>query len=122
MAITDRFPTWGDTGEQPSSGFQYSGGDQVNEKHLDYLWDALHKFQEDIKSEFNSLVSDADFNDHSARHEQGGADTVDATNLTNIGTVKENARTDNTTALRVETRTSDPSSPADGRDWIRTDL
>lgn len=53
VSFTNRFPQWGDTGETPPDGFEYEGGDQVNEKHLDYLWDAIQKQTADIISEFN---------------------------------------------------------------------
>lgn len=36
--LQNDFPSWGETGALPSSGFFYEGGDQVNEKHLDALW------------------------------------------------------------------------------------
>lgn len=45
---TNPYPSWGDTGEQPSSGFQYDGGDQVNEKHIDYLWDQANKVIDNV--------------------------------------------------------------------------
>lgn len=35
------FPSWGETGEYPTSGFFYEGGDQVNEKHMDALWNGV---------------------------------------------------------------------------------
>jgi hypothetical protein len=35
------FPNWGESGEYPPNGFFYEGGDQVNEKHLDALWDGI---------------------------------------------------------------------------------
>jgi len=39
--ITNPFPSWGEAGASPPNGFFYEGGDQVNEKHLDYLWDNM---------------------------------------------------------------------------------
>jgi len=36
--LTNDFPSWGETGTLPADGFFYEGGDQVNEKHLDALW------------------------------------------------------------------------------------
>lgn len=45
---TNNFPTWGDTGASPPSGKNYSGGEQVNEKHFDYLWDQLNKTFDEI--------------------------------------------------------------------------
>lgn len=59
-SITDYFPSWGDSGEQPSAGFNYQGGDQVNEKHLDYLWSSLHDIQDEIQAALNDIDSDGD--------------------------------------------------------------
>lgn len=48
MALTDRFPSWGETGTLPAAGFFYEGGDQVNEKHLDALWHNLDQFEDEV--------------------------------------------------------------------------
>jgi len=58
--ITDRFPDWGETGESPPNGFFYEGGDQVNEKHLDYLWNSIKGLEEDVQSALNDIDSDGD--------------------------------------------------------------
>jgi len=58
--IQDRFPTWGETGESPPDGFFYEGGDQVNEKHLDYLWDSIDALRDDTNAALSDLDSDAD--------------------------------------------------------------
>jgi hypothetical protein len=58
--IQDRFPTWGETGESPPDGFFYGGGDQVNEKHLDYLWNSIDALREDTNAALSDLDSDAD--------------------------------------------------------------
>ena len=36
--LENKFPSWGETGTLPSSGFFYEGGDQVEEQHFDALW------------------------------------------------------------------------------------
>lgn len=56
MAITDRFPDWGETGSLPAAGFSYSGGDQVNEKHFDALWHNLDLFEDEVVSQ--AIVKD----------------------------------------------------------------
>lgn len=56
--FTNRFPTWGDTGESPSSGYQYAGGDNINQKHQDYLWNSIEKQIDDIIAEFDSPIGD----------------------------------------------------------------
>lgn len=58
--ITERFPSWGETGEFPANGFFYEGGDQVNEKHLDALWNGVDGLEEDVQAALNDIDSDAD--------------------------------------------------------------
>jgi len=58
--IQDRFPTWGEAGESPPDGFFYEGGDQVNEKHLDYLWDNLDALRDDANAALTDIDSDSD--------------------------------------------------------------
>jgi hypothetical protein len=59
-SVSDRFPSWGETGESPGSGFFYEGGDQVNEKHLDYLWNSLKGLEDDVQAALNDIDSDSD--------------------------------------------------------------
>lgn len=59
-SISDRFPSWGETGEFPGTGFFYEGGDQVNEKHLDALWNGLNGLEGEIQSALNDIDNDAD--------------------------------------------------------------
>jgi len=58
--IQDRFPTWGEAGESPPDGFFYTGGDQVNEKHLDYLWDNLDALRDDANAALTDIDSNSD--------------------------------------------------------------
>lgn len=58
--ITERFPSWGETGEFPAAGFFYEGGDQVNEKHLDALWNGVNGLEEDVQAALNDIDSDSD--------------------------------------------------------------
>ena len=55
MPVTNRFPLWGREGEIPDDGFEYEGGDQVNEKHLNYLWDSSQKQAADFIAKTNDL-------------------------------------------------------------------
>lgn len=59
-SISDLFPPWGDSGERPSDNFQYDGGDQVNEKHLDYLWSQVGALENEVRSALTDLDSDGD--------------------------------------------------------------
>ena len=36
--LENKFPSWGETGTLPTSGFFYEAGDQVEEQHFDALW------------------------------------------------------------------------------------
>jgi hypothetical protein len=58
--IRDRFPNWGESGESPPDGFFYDGGDQVNEKHLDYLWDSVKGLEDDVQASLNDIDSNSD--------------------------------------------------------------
>lgn len=58
--ISDLFGPWGDSGEQPPDNFQYDGGDQVNEKHLDYLWDSVSSLEDELRGALTDLDSDGD--------------------------------------------------------------
>ena len=59
-SVTDRFPSWGETGQSPGAGFFYEGGDQVNEKHLDYLWNSLKGLEDDVQAALNDIDSNSD--------------------------------------------------------------
>lgn len=58
--ISERFPSWGETGEFPADGFFYENGDQVNEKHLDALWNGINGFEEEVQTALNEIDSDGD--------------------------------------------------------------
>jgi hypothetical protein len=77
--ITDRFPDWGETGESPPTGFFYEGGDQVNEKHLDYLWNSVKGLEDDVQSALNDIDSDGDGKVDAA---ENADDADNATNVT----------------------------------------
>jgi hypothetical protein len=59
-SISDTFPPWGDSGERPPDNFQYDGGDQVNEKHLDYLWNQAGTLENNVRSALNDIDADSD--------------------------------------------------------------
>lgn len=69
--ISDRFPLWGEDGEFPQDGFFYKSGDQVNEKHLDALWNGLQEQESEIQSALGDIDSDKD----------GVVDEADTANL-----------------------------------------
>lgn len=59
-SITDIIPPWGDSGERWSNNFQYQGGDQVNEKHLDYFISSVGTLEDDVRAALTDIDSDAD--------------------------------------------------------------
>jgi hypothetical protein len=59
-AIQDRFPTWGENGEYPANGFFYEGGDQVNEKHQDALWNGIKNFEQNVRDSLTDIDSNQD--------------------------------------------------------------
>ena len=78
--ITVTFPLWGEDGEFPQDGFFYEGGDQVNEKHLDALWNGVQTLQTDVESALEDIDSDGD----------GVVDEADYASDSNASTYKGN--------------------------------
>lgn len=56
--LYNEFPSWGEAGEYPSAGFFYDGGDQVNEKHLDALWNGVEKHVGNLNTAIRDRVRD----------------------------------------------------------------
>lgn len=55
--LTNNFPSWGETGTYPNNGFFYQGGDQVNEKHLDALWNGIEQHVGELITGIEERVS-----------------------------------------------------------------
>ena len=99
MSVTNRFPEWGKTGEEPPLGFEYSGGDQVNEKHLNYLWSAIKLQTDDFITKTDALQLQLD--NHEAATTAHGADgTVVGKNT--LDSVESDLQTD------IDGRADDP--------------
>jgi len=56
--LYNEFPSWGEVGEYPPTGFFYEGGDQVNEKHLDALWNGVEKHVGNLNDAIANRVED----------------------------------------------------------------
>lgn len=56
--LINYWPTWGESGALPSNGFSYSGGDRINEKHMDGLWNTLNIFSQDVIDGITQRLSD----------------------------------------------------------------
>jgi hypothetical protein len=52
------FPSWGETGAYPQDGFFYQGGDQVNEKHMDALWNGVKEHIDNLNTAIRDRVRD----------------------------------------------------------------
>lgn len=56
--LFNNFPSWGESGEYPQSGFFYEGGDQVNEKHMDALWNGVKTHIDNLNDGIRDRVRD----------------------------------------------------------------
>jgi hypothetical protein len=56
--LYNEFPSWGETGDYPQDGFFYEGGDQVNEKHMDALWNGVQKHIDNLNTAIRDRVRD----------------------------------------------------------------
>lgn len=140
--FTNNFPDWGDSGQSPPNGFQYSAGDQLREDHLDFLWYEIDTLTDNLVTEFERYDSDnsgvvdeaevaqslststsIDANSYKGNDIDTDADgVVDEAATLNGFTETDFYQPDGSDTFIVETRTSDPSSPQEGQAWIRTDL
>lgn len=58
--FNQRFPSWGDTGVQPNDGYDYQGRDFVDAAHLDYLWNNVENFENEVGQALLDIDSDQD--------------------------------------------------------------
>jgi len=56
--LSNPWPNWGEQGELPPNGFFYEGGDQVNEKHLDSLWNTQDTGYQSLIDGITSRIED----------------------------------------------------------------
>jgi len=56
--LSNPWPSWGESGELPPDGFFYEGGDQVNEKHLDSLWNTSDSQTQQLIDGITERVAD----------------------------------------------------------------
>lgn len=56
--LQNNFPLWGESGSYPPAGFFYEGGDQVNEKHMDALWNGIENHISTINISIKERVRD----------------------------------------------------------------
>ncbi len=68
--LYNEFPSWGEQGEYPSDGFFYEGGDQINQKHMDALWNGVNvhfnKLIEGVKDRVRDIHGDLILDDGAA--------------------------------------------------------
>jgi hypothetical protein len=101
-SISDLFPPWGDGGEIPPDNFQYDGGDQVNEKHLDYLWDKVGGLEDEVRSALTDIDSDKDGSVDNADNADEYANTAPADGNANQFLQTDGTTTQWATALGAE--------------------
>lgn len=81
--LINNFPNWGETGSYPSDGFFYQGGDQVNEKHMDALWNGIDvhvaNFNSAIRNRVRDLNGDKTLGRGLQTSKGGGTREVDVT-------------------------------------------
>lgn len=115
--LINEYPNWGETGSYPPDGFFYDGGDQVNEKHLDALWNAQDKHQSNLNTSIRDRVRDlhdnVNFGTGLVASTGGGTREVDVTS-TNTAYV-DGERVTNVSAQTV-------TLTANGTGSLRTDV
>jgi hypothetical protein len=114
----------GASGTKPPQDQDFQDGEYPNPEEFDWFWnqvpnainshaDAL----EDIDSDGDGKVDAADTADSATTANKVKGNDIDSDG---DGVVDEADSADQ--ARRVEVRNNDPSSPSDGRMWIRSDL
>ena len=73
--LTQYWPSWGDTGDKPADGTNYSQGDNVDAATLDYLWSTLRS----TFSEIETAIGDVETLANSKADNPHGDDAHDNT-------------------------------------------
>lgn len=109
----------GDAGTQPPNATDFSSGDIVEHEYFNWWWDSNVTKINDLWDEFTRLDNDDDgVVDKAESATDADASTYKGNDIDSDGdgTVDAAAIFNN-----LDTRTSDPSSPSNGRMWLRTD-
>jgi len=114
----------GDSGTKPSQDLNFQDGEYPDPEVFDWFWNQVPAAINSHADDLAVIDSDEDGKVDAAQ-QADSADTATKVKGNDIdfdgdGVVNEADVSDET--RRVEVRNNDPSSPADGRMWIRSDL
>ena len=102
--LENKFPSWGETGTLPTSGFFYAGGDQVDEKHFDALWHniktSFDRVNTAIRDRVRDITGDIVLDQGLSVSEGSGSREVDVTASSN-GAYVDGQYTGSTSATTV---------------------
>lgn len=122
--LFNNFPSWGEVGEYPQDGFFYDGGDQVNEKHMDALWNGIESHFDNLNTAIRDRVRDLDGNvvlDQGLVASEGsGTREVDVT-ASSDGAYVDGQRTGSVSADTVTHSTNGTGSTRTDVVWVNTD-
>jgi hypothetical protein len=122
--LYNKFPSWGETGDYPVDGFFYEGGDQVNEKHLDALWNGVQEHITNLNDGIRDRVRDITGNvvlDQGLVASQGsGTREVDVTAST-AGAYVNGQKTGSTSATTLTHTANGGSSTRTDVVWVNID-
>lgn len=122
--LFNQFPSWGESGEYPQSGFFYEGGDQVNEKHMDALWNGVKTHIDNLNDGIRDRVRDITGNvvlDQGLVASQGaGTREVDVTAST-AGAYVDGQRTGSTSADTLTHSANGGASTRTDVVWVDVD-
>lgn len=76
MPLDNLFPRMGSSGESPEAGKEFQASEQYDARYANYLWNGVERM-------FTRVGDYID--DHSNRHEHGGDDELNVTDLSSIG-------------------------------------
>lgn len=121
--LFNQFPSWGETGEYPVAGFFYEGGDQVNEKHMDALWNGVEIHIDNLNTAIRDRVRDLQANvvlDQGLVASTGsGTREVDVTASTD-GAYVDGQKTGSTSATTLTHTANGTTSTRTDVVWVNT--
>lgn len=120
--LQNDFPSWGETGQLPSAGFFYDGGDQVNEKHLDALWHNVKIEFDDTHTAIQNRVRDfeGDVTIEDGLVASTGTNTREVDVSSSNGAYVDGQRTGSTSATTLTLSTNGTSSTRIDSIWVDT--
>ena len=102
--LKNKFPSWGETGTLPTSGFFYEAGDQVEEQHFDALWHnvktSFDRVNTAIRDRVRDITGDIVLDQGLSVSEGSGSREVDVTASSN-GAYVDGQYTGSTSATTV---------------------